>query len=134
MNENIQQNTMTVVVVEPGKYAREAVIQKDLHSLQEVVGGYIEAVYPFRDTACIVCNDEGKITGLAPNRCLRDETSGEIYDQLCGTFFICGLGEDSFISLTPEQVKKYKTQFYHPELFLSVNGGLLAIPYDPEEE
>ena len=39
---------MKVLIVEPGKYPREAE--------QAVVGGTIEAVYPWKDSACIVCN------------------------------------------------------------------------------
>ena len=37
---------MKVLIVEPGKYPREADIE---HTL--------EAVYPWRDSACIVCNE-----------------------------------------------------------------------------
>ena len=33
-----------------------------------------------------VCNDEGKLLGLTPNRLLKD-AKGEPYDMVCGTFF-----------------------------------------------
>ena len=37
---------MDVLIVEPEKAPRMASIAGDLNSLQQVVGGYIEAVYP----------------------------------------------------------------------------------------
>ena len=43
---------MKVLIVEPGKYPREADIEHTLEAEQ----GTIEAVYPWRDSACIVCN------------------------------------------------------------------------------
>ena len=46
---------MKVLIVEPGKYPREADIEHTLEAEQAVVGGTIEAVYPWRDSACIVC-------------------------------------------------------------------------------
>ena len=45
---------MKVLIVEPGKYPREAAIEHTLEAEQAVVGGTIEAVYPWRDSACIV--------------------------------------------------------------------------------
>ena len=48
---------MKVLIVEPGKYPREADIEHTLEAEQAVVGGTIEAVYPWRDSACIVCNE-----------------------------------------------------------------------------
>lgn len=64
---------ITVVMLEPGKEARIAKIGSSLEAMQEAVGGYIEAVYPFEDTVCIVCNEKGKIDGLPLNRALYEE-------------------------------------------------------------
>lgn len=47
---------MKVLIVEPGKYPREADIEHTLEAEQAVVDGTIEAVYPWKDNACIVCN------------------------------------------------------------------------------
>lgn len=52
---------MEVLLVEPGKEARMTEVGNDLRSLQSLVGGYIEATYPFDDPVALVCNDEGKI-------------------------------------------------------------------------
>ena len=56
-NEYTDYMPMKVLIVEPGKYPREADIEHTLEAEQAVVGGTIEAVYPWRDSACIVCNE-----------------------------------------------------------------------------
>ena len=33
------------------------------------------------------------------------------YDIICGTFFIAGLGQEDFISLTDEQIQRYKSLY-----------------------
>lgn len=38
----------------------------------------------------LICNDEGKLLGLPANRALRD-SEGNLYDIVCGTFFLCGV-------------------------------------------
>ena len=50
---------MKVLVVEPLKecYAKEI---GGLEEMQALVGGYIQAVYPFEDPEAVVCNEEGK--------------------------------------------------------------------------
>lgn len=98
------------VVVEPGKDAEIKEIDSDLKSLQSIVGGYIEAIYPFRDDVALVCNDEGKINGLPYNRFLLDN-NGRAYDIIAGAFIIVGLAEDTFCSLSKELAQKYKNKF-----------------------
>jgi len=107
---------MKILVVEPMKepYAKE--IQGTLEEMQAIVGGYIQAVYPFEDPVAVVCNDEGKLMGLPYNRLLRDD-SGRPYDVLCGTFFVAGLGEENFTSLPDRLMEKYKAM-YSKEMLL----------------
>ena len=112
-----------------GIYLKE--IDPGLHSLQAEVGGDIAATYPFSDPVELVCNDEGKLIGLELNRGLRDE-DGNLYDIMAGTFLVVGLSEDSFTSLTPEQVQKYTEHFKQPEQFISLNGQIIALPAEPE--
>ena len=109
---------MRVVLVEPGKCARPVEIKEDLHTMQELVGGTIQAVYPFDDPVALVCNDEGKLLGLPWNRTLTDD-HGVPYDIVCGTFFVAGLKEDDFASLTEQQIEKYQDKYSH-EMILSV--------------
>ena len=76
---------MKVLVVEPMKkcYTKEI---NGLEEMQALVGGYIQAIYPFPDKAAVVCNEEGKNLGLPFNRPLFDENDLP-YDIICGTFF-----------------------------------------------
>lgn len=108
--------TMTVLVIEPGKEPFLKQIQPGLESLQCEVGGSIQAIYPFEDPVAIICDEDGKYKGYALNRALRDE-AGEIYDVLTGTFLITGLSPDSFDSLSEELAEKFKAFFRYPELF-----------------
>ena len=52
------------------------------------------------------------------NRVVYDE-SGNVMDIIAGTFFVCGIGEGDFCSLTEEQVERYKALFLYPELIQS---------------
>ena len=131
VQEHITPEKMTVLVVEPMKKPYVKEIDPGLHSLQAEVGGDIATAYPFSDPVGLVCNDEGKLIGLELNRGLRDE-HGEIYDIMAGTFLVVGLSEDSFTSLTPEQVQKYTEHFKQPEQFISLNGQIIALPAEPE--
>ena len=119
---------MTVLAVLPGKAPERMELDGSLESMQKFVGGTIQAVYPFSDPVAVVCHDEGKLMGLEYNRALRDD-DGNIYDILCGPFFVCGLGEEDFASLPEELMEKYFRRFEHPELFIRVGNSLLAIPF-----
>ena len=123
---------MEVLLVEPGKEARMTEVSNDLRSLQSLVGGYIEATYPFDDPVALVCNDEGKIMQMPLNRALRGE-DGKIYDAIAGPFFICGIGEDDFCSLPKELQGKYMDKFRWPEKFLSIGGSIVAVQDRPRE-
>ena len=121
-----QESWMTVVACYPGKPARIIRIENTLEAMQAFVGGYIQAIYPFEDEVGIVCNEEGKLNGLDLNRALYDE-NGKIYDIVAGVFFVCGLGDDDFISLTPEQQEKYLALYQHPQMFMMVDGEIVAL-------
>lgn len=123
-------NTIEVLMVEPGQYPRMKRIGADLRSLQKAVDGDIQAVYPYDDAVALICNDEGKVMGLPLNRALRDE-KGEIYDIVAGKFFICSLGEEDFASLPKELQKKYEDKFRQPEAFLKMGSKIMAIPTEP---
>ena len=85
-------------------------IDGSLKAMQQIVGGGIEAVYPFDDPVAVICNDEGRRLGLPMNRALTGE-HGLPYDIIRGTFFMVGLGEDCFISLTEQQIEKYRKKY-----------------------
>ena len=121
---------MQVVVVEPKKKPMVQDIGSGLESMQKIVGGSIEAVYPFDEPVALICNEEGKLLNLPLNRVLRDE-AGEIYDIISGAFFLCAAPPDSdrFAGLTDQQVKTYLEWFAVPEMFLNVGGALFVLPY-----
>ena len=119
---------MTVLAVLPGKTPERMELDGSLESMQAFVGGTIQAVFPFSDPVAIVCNDEGKLLGLGYNRVLWDD-DGNVYDILCGPFFICGLGDEAFVSLSEELIEKYTQLFQHPELFLRVGNQLMVVPF-----
>ena len=122
---------MQILIVEPERRPEVKEIDGTLKSMQKVVGGYIQAIYPFDDAVALVANEEGKLDGLPANRGLRDE-DGQIYDIVCGTFFLCGAPADSehFTSLTAEQIEKYRKRFYTPELFLGMDGHIVCLPLE----
>ena len=121
---------MQVVIVEPKKKPIVHDIDAGLESMQKIVGGPIEGVYPFDEPVALICNEEGKLLNLPLNRALRDE-EGNVYDIISGTFFLCDAPPDSdrFAGLTDQQVKTYMERFVMPEMFLNVGGALFVLPY-----
>lgn len=103
---------MKVLVIEVGQQPMVKEIEGSLRSMQEIVGGYIQPVYPWREEVALVCNEEGKINGMALNRPLLDDR-GQLVDIIAGTFFICSapIDSESFQSLTDEQIERYSKLF-----------------------
>ena len=52
---------MRVLIIEPRKCPHVAEIDGSLKSMQEIVGGHIEAICPFADKVAIVCDEESKL-------------------------------------------------------------------------
>ena len=123
---------MNVLMVEPGKAPYETQIGDDLQSMQALVGGHLEAVYPFDQPVALVCNEDGKRDGLPFNRALRD-ADGDIYDIVAGNFFIAGLGKSELTDLPHELAEQFAEQFRQPEMFMRVDGKIVATPM-PEEQ
>ena len=98
-----------VLVVEPLKPCEVQEVC-GLKAMQELVGGNIQAVYPFRDEVALVCNEEAKNLGLPYNRPLTDN-HGVPYDIICGTFFLAGTNGEHFVSLTKDQLRQYKEMY-----------------------
>ena len=119
-------------MVEPGKAPYETQIGDDLQSMQALVGGYLEAVYPFEQPAALVCCEFGKLDGLPLNRALRD-SDGDVYDIIAGNFFIAGLGQSDFTDLPHELAEQFAEQFRQPEMFLRMGDEIIAAPVPNEQ-
>lgn len=127
---------ISVLLVEPNKYPRMIEIDDTLEAMQELVGGDIEEYMPFEDEVAIICNEEGKITGMAPNRAVYEENSREMLDIICGKFFIAyaPFEAEKFRSLPPDLAEKYREKFKYPERFMRVNNEIVAVPFKPVRE
>lgn len=89
-----------VVVKEPNKEAKIIKIDMSLATLQEIVDGWIEYVYPYEADIAVICNEEGKLRGLEPN------IMTERYGILYGTIIVCErTGKDLGKKLAEEYVK-----------------------------
>lgn len=87
MNEQSTE-IISVLLVEPGKYPRMIEIEDSLEAMQRVVGGDIEEFTPYEDDIAIICNEEGKMNGMSPNRAIYSEPE-EVemtYGELTGRF------------------------------------------------
>ncbi len=104
-----QDNLMQVVYVEPHRKPFVSEIKHTLDAEQKAVGGLIELVYN-EDGTAIICNEEGKLIGLDGNRRIGNGSS-----IIAGSFFVVGLTEDDFCSLTDEEAQKYMERFSKPE-------------------
>lgn len=111
---------MKILICEPFKHPYVKDIEHTLENLQGIVGGYIQALYPYEDAA-VVCNEEGLFLDLEWNRTV------EQYGPIRGTFFVCGLGYDDFIGLTDEQIEKYTKIFWYPEILIPMPDGMMRI-------
>lgn len=110
---------MKVLVIEPLKDPYAVEIDGKLETMQKIIGGLIQMIIPFDDPEiALICNDEGKLMGLPPNRALYDD-KGNIVDIISGNFFICLVpaNSDSFEGLTDEQIKTYTKRFEAIEIF-----------------
>ena len=113
---------MKILVCEAGKHPAVKEIEHTLKNLQGIVGGYIEAIYPFEnDMVGLVCNEDGIALNLPLNRIV------EGYGVIRGTFFLCGLTEEDFCGLTDEQIERYSRLFWDIQHFIPTPDGLMPI-------
>lgn len=120
-----QTEEIRVLYVQPGKYPEEIKIPNTLETFQKYVCGSIESVRLDRD-AYIICNDEGKLLPLPPNR-LYGPT-----DFFAGPFLICGDGGEDLISLTDSQITKYEKKYHSPLIFLELYPKPITLKCTPE--
>lgn len=118
-----------VIKVEPRKEPEVVMLNNEYKDLSAAVGGLIQVVYPYLDKVGLMMNDEGKLLGMEPNRSLKDE-DGNIYDVIAGTFYVVGLDEEDFGSLSEELIEKYMKKFKQPYLYVQLGMGIMEIPIE----
>lgn len=101
------QRKLKCLYIKENSLPEVVLIPNTLKAKQEKVEGLIEYTYMLNDyEVAIICNEEGKINGMNPNRDIG-------HDIIFGPFLIVGEtsedGEDR--SLTDEQIEKYKELF-----------------------
>ena len=111
----MKQKKIKALMVKPCERPCAVELCNDLDSLQKAVSigapdqGLIEFVW-LEDNVSILCNEEGKLIGLDPNRRLGD-------DILCGVFYVVAEDDEgNLISLTPEQQDRYLKRFRTPDI------------------
>lgn len=102
---------MKILMFEPSKHPRTIEINGTLKSMQETVGGYIQAIYPFDDPIALVCDEEGLFKDTKWNRRISPDCA------IKGTFFLCGLAEGDFTDISESLTEKYTQLFWEPEEF-----------------
>lgn len=95
------------LLVKPYELPEEIEIDNTLEAKQKLVGGWIEQAFlPKDDSVVLICNEEGKINGMKPNRDIG-------HDIIFGPFLIVGNDYENggYKSLTSEQILNYKIRF-----------------------
>ena len=113
--------------IKPGEYPQVITAPQTLKSLQSLVDGDIEVVYPWKDDVALVVDDCGKLNGKPLNRPLKD------YDVLAGTILVVGLDGPDFKSLREDQIKKYEKIFHQPYVFIPTMKGIHMMPCLPRQ-
>jgi hypothetical protein len=118
---------MRVLFIPCGKKPEVREIDGSLASMQELVGGLIEDVCWGDEKIALICNDEGLLLGLPPNRSIRWKHIDN-YTIIHGDFFLCGVDGENYTSLPPKLIEFYAERFRYPEIFLpDGEGGILSL-------
>lgn len=120
MNQN-----MDILIVEPGKAPRPAVIPNTLDAVETALGGPVQVGCFLPQRVLLISRED--TGGLAPNRSLPGKKG-----YISGTFLLCGIPEEGclFDSLTPKQQKEFQDIFAAPGEFMMVGGIAYADPDD----
>ncbi|MFR0898133.1 MAG: DUF3846 domain-containing protein [Anaerobutyricum sp.] len=101
---------MKILAVRTGEPPEIIDIEHSLDAESEFVGGYIQTIF-LSHTAILVCNDDGKIIGLKPNRVIPG-------DFIAGDFFVVGFdGRDDFCDISDSDAAFYMDFFSSPNSY-----------------
>ena len=112
----MKEKEIKVLKVEPGKAPEVATLKNELFALQVAVSvgapyvGLIEII-EINDEVCILCNEEGKLLSLPPNRRMGR-------DIICGTFYFVGQNYDEgeLTSLSEHLIEYLSKQYAVPDI------------------
>lgn len=105
------EKTLNVILVNPGQPAVVTTLPNTLKAAQRAVGGYIECVpvESYGHRALLICDEEGKLKGLAANRRVG-------HDVITGPFFLCDTdGDGEFASLKDHDLQFWQKEFAQPQ-------------------
>ena len=94
-----KEKKIRVLIFEPNKAAREAIIANELKVLQKLVGGYIELVRVTGDVL-LICNEEFLLFDFEPNRSI----NGQV---IHGTFVLVTDDNEEFGSLSDKNIELF---------------------------
>lgn len=118
--EKADGEAINVLVIEPGllPYKKEIC---DAGDMRRLIGtqGYCGKIYEFKKNVAVVYNGDGRDEKLEFNRSIPERGFGGVF----GTFVVCGLSEERFTSLTPEQITTYAKRFRKAEVLLDMYGN-----------
>lgn len=89
--------TLTAIIKAPGCKPKKVKVQDSYQATKNLIGGYIEHIYPMEDSSIVfIADEEAKIKNLKPNVWIRDKR-----DIICGPIIVLGTdGDDFYSSLT----------------------------------
>ena len=125
----MKEQNIRVLKVAPLARPSVCYLENELSSLQKAVSigadyvGLIEII-DLDEEVCLLCNEEGKLIGLAPNRRLGN-------DIICGVFYVTGQDRaGNLISLSEDQIRHYSERFRDIEYFMrGENGEIIVIRF-----
>ena len=122
----MKEQHIKVLKVAPLEKPEVCYVKNELRALQEAVSigadyvGLIE-ILDLDERTCIVCNEEGKLINLMPNRRVGD-------DIICGVFYVTGQNDvGDLASLTDEQIEHYSEVFGNIEYFMQSDDGNIIV-------
>ena len=122
----MKEEHIKVLKVAPLEKPEICYVKNELRELQEAVSigadyvGLIE-ILDLDERTCIVCNEEGKLINLMPNRRIGD-------DIICGVFYVTGQNDEGDLtSLTDEEIRYYTEMFDGVEYFMQGDNGKIIV-------
>ena len=106
----MKDNVIKALKVEPKKEPEVCLLKNELKMLQEAVSigadeiGLIEII-TIDAGVCLLCNEEGKLIGLEPNRRIGN-------DIICGVFYIIGEDENGVLKSLSEEDTEYYANYF----------------------